>query len=131
MTIELKLQDIVQNINFYLDFSKQAMSAKTAFKFSKILKQIIEEYNSYNNIRKELIERYAIKDDNGKVIYDDKQNASISNENYQIFSKEIEDLLNTNVQITYTPLLIGEISDMEFTPAQMILLEKFIEESNL
>ena len=131
MIAELKLQDIVQNINFYLDFSKQPMSAKTAFKFSKILKQIIEEYNSYNNIRKELIERYAVKDDNGKVIYDDKQNASINNENYQIFSKEIEGLLNTNVQITYTPLLVGEISDKEFTPAQMIILEKFIEASNL
>lgn len=127
MIINLKLRDIVQDIEFYLDFSKRTMGAKTAYKFSKILKQVIEEYNSYNTVKQSLFQRYANKDENNQIIYKDN-NVSMNDENYTAYLKELEDLLETPVEINFIPLNLEELEGMDFTPSLMTVLSLFIQE---
>lgn len=128
MTIEITLKDIVQNIDFYLQFSKQTMCAKTAYKFSKILKQVVEEYNAYNEERQKLIQKYANKDENGNVIYGENNSATMSNENYANYSEEIEGLLSAAVMLNFMPLKLEELDNINFTPGQMTTLAQFVEE---
>lgn len=128
MTIEITLKDIVQNIDFYLQFSKQTMRAKTAYKFSKILKQVVEEYNAYNEERQKLIQKYANKDENGNVIYGENNSATMSNENYANYSEEIEGLLSAAVMLNFMPLKLEELDNINFTPSQMTTLAQFVEE---
>lgn len=128
MIVKLPLQEIVNNIDFFSEFSKKEMNARVAYKFAKILKQIVEEYNSYNAVRQKLIDKYANKDDNGLIIYNSDGGATLSNENYRIFTEELEKLLSTEVELNIIPIELNDIENINFTPGQMAIFEQFIVE---
>ena len=128
MIVKLPLQVIVNNIDFFSEFSKKEMNARVAYKFAKILKQIVEEYNSYNAVRQKLIDKYANKDDNGLIIYNSDGGATLSNENYQSFTEELEKLLSTEVELNIIPIELNDIENINFTPGQMAIFEQFIVE---
>ncbi len=128
MIVKLPLQEIVNNIDFFSEFSKKEMNARVAYKFAKILKQIVEEYNSYNAVRQKLIDKYANKDDNGLIIYNSDGGATLSNENYQSFTEELEKLLSTEVELNIIPIELNDIENINFTPGQMAIFEQFIVE---
>lgn len=125
--ITLKLKDIVDNINLLQDFSQQKMAAATAYKAARLLDQITKEYNLYQKSRTELIEKYSEKDENGRMKVEN-DNAVLQKGMIPIFERELQDLLNTELEFNCSPFSLHELEHLEFTPGQMYMLQKFIEE---
>ena len=127
MIVKIPLKEITQNIQLLSDLTTNTMPARTAYKFTKIIKQCVDEVNQYNAARKALIEKYAQRNEENEIIYDNNQ-ATVSSDNYTLFQQELNDLLNTEVEINVLPIKLNELDNLDFTPGQLIMLYPFIEE---
>ena len=126
MTITIR--DIVENIDFFQRLAKQSLPARTAFNLSRILREITNEYNTFQTARKSLFEHYAVRDENNELVIDENGNYTIAQEDIPAVNKEILELLETEVNINCKPIMLSEIADMTFTPGEMYALKNFIEE---
>ena len=75
----------------------------------------------------ELIKKYGEKDENGELVTDDNGNCKILNEGLDEFSKELNELIETEVEINANKISIESLDDKEFTPTEMAQLEPFID----
>lgn len=126
--IEVKLQEIADNIELLNDFAKQKLPAATAYKAARILKLITEEYNLYQQSRTNLIDKYCERDENGNMKVEGN-NAIIQKDKVDECNAELQQLLDTTVELNAKKLSIKELDGLEFTPGQMALFSVFIDEN--
>ena len=127
MIVKVTLKDIVNNIQFITELSRQMMPARAAYKVGKLLRKLTDEFNDYNSQRQKVVEKYALRDEQGNMVISDG-NIQFNSESYSLFEKEFQDLIDTEVEIDTLPIKLYEIENMDFSPGQMSFLESFIEE---
>lgn len=125
--ISVKLEQLVNSTDALRGLSQKSLKARSAYAVSKILKAADTEMTNFNEARMELIKKYGEKDENGELKQDEKGNVRVEPEFIQSFSDELKDLLDTEVEISANKISIGDLGDVEFTPAEMAQLEDFIE----
>lgn len=125
--MNIKLQDIVENIEGLNDFSKMSLPAATAFKAARLLKRLNEEINIYQQTRTQVITKYAERNADGSF-RQDGNNLIIPKDKIEVCNKELQDLLNTEIEVNIIPFKLEELQDLHFTPSQLLLLQNFIEE---
>ena len=74
-----------------------------------------------------LIKQYGEKDETGELKSDENGNVRIPPEVLTDFNKELQELLATEIEINANKIRIDDISDVEFTAAEMAQLDDFIE----
>jgi len=74
-----------------------------------------------------LIKKYGEKDEAGELVTDDSGNCKIPNESLAMFSSELNELIDTEIEINANKIAIDSLDDKEFTPAEMSQLEVFID----
>lgn len=126
--IEIQLKDIVNNIDLMQSIAQKTLSARSAFVVARMLREMDKEYQSFVNIRNDIVMQYAMKDDNGEVIRDDKGNVQIEKEQLQEFNQKINELLDTKLQLNVTQMTLNDLDGVSFTPREMMMLEPFIME---
>lgn len=124
--IEVKLSTIINGIEVLQKISNSPIKGRTAYKVGKLLKRIEEEFDLFNESRRKLINRYAIKDEYGEPV-SDNGSYKIMPELVDDFNNEVNGLLETIVKIDLDPIPIEEIENIEFTPNEIILIDDFIE----
>ena len=98
------------------------MPLTTALKLRGIQKSIKDEIAKYDEVRFIAIDRYATKKEDGSVEADANGNAKFSDENGVTFSKEINELLATDVSVgTVSIADLG--TKMEITVVDLANLE--------
>lgn len=126
--IELTVKEILESTDALNELIKQPLNGRTSFAVARMAKQIEKEYNLVQTTRKEIIERYCRKDENGQVIVDEKGNSAIPPEDIEDFNKEINDLLETKITLTADKINIDELMNVTIAPEKMIYLMAFISE---
>lgn len=127
--IEVKLQDIVNNIEIFSDLSIKNFPAKTSFLIARILDKITKEYNLFQETRDNLIKKYGDHDAKGELIVDKDNNVNLSAANTIAFNNEINELMNVTITIDSEKIGLSAFGDADFTPAEMYLLTPFIDEN--
>jgi len=94
----------------------------------RLLKAADKEIQEFNDIRVKVVNQYGDKDENGELITDENGNCHIAPEHINEFNKELNDLLNTEIEINANMLSLSDLEELEFTPSDLALLEPFIEE---
>ena len=122
------VQNIVESQEVMRALSNKQLRGRTAFKVARLLKKLEAELTTFNDTRVKLIETYAKKDDDGNFVTNDKNEYQFDTDNANKFVAEINKLLAEEIQIDANPIMIEEIEDLDFTPAEMAQLEPFIEE---
>jgi chemotaxis protein CheY-P-specific phosphatase CheC len=61
------------------------------------------------------------------LIKDEKDNCRISNDVAEEFSTQLNDLIQAEVEINVNKINIDELDNITFTPADMAMLEDFIQ----
>lgn len=74
----MKLKKIVDAYLATLELSRTDTDYKTAYALMKLKKKTQNQFEFYVQQERELLEKYADKDENGSVIYFDKANVRIS-----------------------------------------------------
>lgn len=125
--INVKLEELVNATEGLKGLSQKSLKGRCAYTVGKILKSADAEIQSFNETRMELIKKYGEKDENGELKTEENGNVRIPAEQIEAFSKELRELLDTNVEISANKIKMDDIGEVEFTPAEMAQLESFIE----
>lgn len=95
---------------------KQSFSAKVAYRLSKIVRKVDQELQDFEKARVALVEKYA-RD------VDEDGNKTVPPENISMFVKEVEELLNLEVDLDIPLIPLSWLEDVQLTTEQMILIE--------
>ena len=124
----ITLQNILESQETMQQLSTKALRGRTAYQVARLIKKLETELTTYNDTRLKLIERYAKKKDDGSYELNNNNEYQFTPENMQIYVGEINNLLQEQIEIDANPLSLNDLEDLEFTPAEMVALEPFIEE---
>lgn len=125
--IKVKISDLLNATETLQKLAQKDFKAKLAWTISKLLKQAEAEIQSFNETRMTLVKKYGEKDENDELITDDKGNCKIVQECIDDFSNELDELLNTEVEINANKIQMNLLEDVKFTPADMAVLEPFVD----
>ena len=117
-----------------MDFYKQvdSLSNKTiplkgAFKINRLKKDLEKDYTFYQEKFKDILEKYAEKDENGQIkISEDGQQIAIIDGMVDSCTKEITELETMMVEIDNYDLVIEDLGDIECTPDELKPLMPFL-----
>lgn len=126
--ITVSVREILNSAEIMQKLSKRQFKGKVAFQIARILRYIDEELKSFNEARSNLIEVYGERDESDNLVMDENNNYKIQKDKITELNQEIEELLNTSIQINADAINMKDIENEDFTPADILLLEPFIEE---
>jgi hypothetical protein len=104
------------------------MPAKDAFNILRTLKILEKEYDSIESAQKMLLEKYGEKDSNGNLIIDEQGNVRILEDHVKEYLPEMRSLLNSRIELNCNKIKCSILETLDFTPAQLMMIEDFIEE---
>ena len=125
--ISITLEQLLNSTDGLRGLSSKPLKARCAYAVSKILKAADNEMASFNEARVNLIKKYGEKNEDGELNTDEGGNVRIEKENLSQFNKELQELLETTVEISANKIRMEDIGDVEFTPSEMAQLDEFIE----
>lgn len=126
--IQVKLNTILESMDTLKELAQKELKGRTAYQVGKLIKKIDEEFSLFNETREKLIRKYAAVDENGEFILNENNAYTFKDNNYNLFMDEINSLVGTEISIDASPIPLDDISELQFTPAQMVQLDPFIEE---
>ena len=121
------MSDLLNGTDALQKLAETELKAKLAWQVGRILKAADAEIQSFNETRMNLIKKYGEKDENGELITDDKGNCKILNDGLDEFSNELNELIESEIDINANKISIDSLEDKEFTPSEMSQLEIFID----
>ena len=125
--IKLKIGDLVNSTEALQKLSQKEMKAKLSWQVTRLLKAADKELQEFNETRMNLIKKYGEKDENGELIKDENDNCHIVETSTVDFSNELNELINAEVEISANKIRIDDLENLDFTPADMGVLEVFID----
>lgn len=125
--IQVKLGVILNSIDTLQRLSQQNFKAKLAWQIARLVNAIESELQVFNQTRLNLITKYAQTDDEDKLVTDENNNYIIKPENIDTFNSELNELINTEVELNANKISFKDLEELNFTPNDLSTLEPFIE----
>ena len=125
--INVKIVDLVNSTETLQKLSQKDFKAKLAWQISRLLKAAETEIQSFNEARMNLIRKYGEKDESDELVTDEKGNCKIDNSVLNEFTSELNDLMNTEVEINASKIKIEQLENLDFTPSDMAILEPYMD----
>lgn len=126
--IKVTVQQIIESQEAMRNLLDKQLKGRTAFQVARLIKKLENEISSYNDTRVKLIERYAMKNDDGTFVINDKNEYQFTQENMNGFVQEMNKILTEDIEIDVNPIKLEELDNIDFTVMEMTMLEPFIEE---
>lgn len=124
---QYKLSDILGFTELYQTLKSQKVSAKTAYKLSRLSRAIATETDFYYSEIQKIISEYAVLDENGNPAQtEDGQGIKIQQGKEVECTEKIQELQNLEVEIPDITFTLEELGNIEFTIDQMNEFSKFI-----
>lgn len=124
--MKLSNEKILTDIAKLREISQKQLPIKASYAIAKNLKKIEDELEIYYKEREKLIDKYAEKDENGKVKVD--ESGFIVFRDKEGWDKEIEELLAIENDIKIHTFPIDVLEGYNMSPAELMLIEYMIEE---
>ena len=125
--IKITLEQLINSSDALRNLSQKQLKARSAYTVAKLIKAADTEMTNFNDVRVDLVKKYAEKDENGELILDENQNIKVPPENIEKFNIELQELLKTTIEINANKISIDDLEDIQFTPTEMAQLDEFIE----
>ncbi len=125
--ITVKISDLLNSVEQLQKLSRQDFKAKLAWQVARLLKAAENEIQSFNDTRISLINKYGDKDETNNRITDDAGNCKISPDKVTAFNEELNELLNTEVELNANKLDFEQMQDLSFTPNDIFILKPFLD----
>lgn len=125
--IQLKIADLLNSTDVLQKLAGKELKAKLAWQVGRMLKEAEKEIQSFNETRMQLINKYGSKDENGELVMDENNNCKIEPESINNFSNELNELIESEIEINAHKIKIDDIENINFTPSEMAQLEPFVD----
>lgn len=108
---------------------KTGLPIKVSYALAKNISKIEKELEIYNKERQRLLDKYCIKDDEGKILIDENNQLKIADEHLEAWNKDINDLLDIEVDIDIHKFNEDDLlnSNCDLTPSEIMLIDYMIE----
>lgn len=123
----MKFSTIEELYGALSNLSSKEMPIKTSYKFSKILSSIEKDNEFFVSKMKEIIMKYAEKDEDGTPVQE-KGSIKIQKEYIEITNKEVSELYDIEFETPDIKFTLDELDSISLTPADLKVLLPFIEE---
>lgn len=101
------------------------MPIGVAYRINKIIKQAAEELQETEKIRREIINKYGKKDENGELIVD-KNNGTFEIEDRAAFSKEVALLFAEVCEFSGEPIDVKLLDNISMSSQEISAIEPFL-----
>lgn len=125
--ISVTMNDVLNIEKVFQKLVNQSLTGKKAFAMARLAREVEKEVATFENIRMELIRKYANKDENGEAIIDDNGNVHLSEENVKLCNQELRESLEQEIELNVGPLHYDWFDDIELTMAEADAFEPFME----
>ena len=127
--MKLSNERIVNDANVLGAISQKNLPIKVSYAIAKNIAKIENELKVYNKEKQKLIDKYSVKDEEGKPLIEDN-NIRIAEEYIMDWNQDIKDLLDIENEIDIHKFHISELenSNCTMTPAELMLIDYMIEE---
>ncbi|MEE0711604.1 MULTISPECIES: hypothetical protein [Peptostreptococcaceae] len=121
---------IVNDSNFLASLMHRQFPVKISYAISKNISKLESDLKIYNSEREKIINKYCKKDEEGNLVIDESNNYSIEEEYIDICNKELNELLDIEVDIDIHKFKLNDLlqCNLEVSPADLSLIDYMIEE---
>ena len=120
--LTIKLSEAIESYQNLLKIANLKCSAKTAFRFAKLLKELEPHIANFESVRNEKIKEY------GDLIDDENQKYDFSDENKAKLESEIKEMINDDINLSFDKMIIDDFNGIEIEPSVLIGLMPLIQE---
>ena len=125
----MKMYEVIEFANLYEKIKESKMPLKTAYNFSRLMRQLEKEVVFYQTEFTKIIQSYAKKDEDGKfVVAEDGESVEIVNGKEIECNTKIFELKNLEVEITDISFKLEELSSLDLTIGEISCILSLIEE---
>lgn len=127
--MKLSNEKIVNDANVLGAISQKNLPIKVSYAIAKNISKIEAEIKVYNKERQKLIEKYSVKDEEGKPLIEENS-IKIAPEHVEDWNRDIKELLAIENEIDIHKFHIDELinSKCDMSPAELMLIDYMIEE---
>lgn len=128
--MKVKAALISNGLQTIIELAEKPMPVALAAKMLRLAEDLQNENNIIEKQRRLIIEKYADKDEEGKLIINQGNVSFKNNETTQQAQAELDELANLEVEITDRQITEDEFikTNLQITMNQFAILKNFIEE---
>lgn len=124
--MNVTIYDIILAIPVFTKILSHEFTGKQSFIISRIFRVLNKEIELFNTTREELIKKYAKMDENKELIFDEKGNVILKEDEVENFQNEVNELMYVNIEIDANQIPVEWLDSLKLTPQEMLNLEPFI-----
>lgn len=127
--MELKLAQIITDdfLNGITKLSKGDLPMKTAFKLKDVTSEVKEQTLKYQEVVKDLFDKYGKKDKDGKLKHSTKQGVvQVQLDDQEKFNKAHLELLDITVEFDTVEVKFDDLGDLKMSPNELEAISKVI-----
>lgn len=109
-------------------FGQTKVSPKLAYKIMKLCKSVASDEEFYNAKRNEIIQRYALRGEDGNLIVNDNGIIRIMPDKISEANEALKELHGVEVEIPSIRFKLSELDELKLSAADMYALDELIEE---
>lgn len=121
----MKLGNLIQARKALMAYADEKVSAKLAYKMMKFVKATSDDVAFYDEKIKEIIMKYAEKDEKGEIVNDDG-NIKLIKDSADACQKEINAVAEIDVDKPQVGFLLSELDELKLSATEMFVLDEFI-----
>lgn len=128
--MKLSNEKILNTINVLGNLNNTQLPIKLAYAISKNINKIDIELKTYNDEKVKLINKYAEKDKEGKVISDEHGHIIIEEKHKEDWNNDILDLLSIENEIDIHKIQLDDLLNANYniSPAELSMIDFMIVE---
>lgn len=124
--MKLTNRNILESINNLRAVAQKQLPVKVSYTISKNISQIESELKIYEKERQKLIEKYAEKDEDGKIISDERNQIKFAD--VVGWDKDIKELLDIENDVDIRKFKLDELNGFNISAAELQAIDSMIEE---
>lgn len=124
--MKLSNQKLLENVQKLSGVAQKQLPVKVSYAISKNISKIESELKVYDKERQKLIEKYGEKDEQDKVVVDEK--GQIKFKDKDSWDKDIKALLDIENEIDIHKFSIDELNGFNISPAELQAIDYMIDD---
>lgn len=119
---------LINAAKIFNQVAQNKIAPKLAYKIMKLCKSAAADEEFYNKKRREIIEMYAVRDENGQVAVSQDGMITIEPGKIDEANAAVQELNNIEVDMPSVRFALTELEELKLSVADMFVLDAFIEE---
>ena len=125
--MNITMREVMITMSLYDQIKAIKLPVATAYKFSTLFKALKEHSSFYQDELTKIIEEYALRDDDGKIISLGQDTVKLQEDKLDEAQKSFAELSELEVEVPDVKFSLEELEKLELTVSDLEILTYFIQ----